>query len=169
MYWQVEDSYFASLPLNTSLFLTFIIVSGLMIIWTYSLFSNHRGHSTQAPVTGDNASREVREELSRKVALLEHRIFELKGENHLLKSGVTKAAAPDQKLSILTQQRVFLHDLATKIQILQGATEAAMVATQGLDPKAAEMLIKRLNMIKRNLDQAAELHRVNREFIIMAA
>jgi hypothetical protein len=107
------------------------------------------------------------------LSLLEHRVFELKGENHLLKTAtggrLARTTVPDQKLSILTQQRVFLHDLATKIQVLQGATDAAMALAQTLEHESREMLVKRLTMINRNLEEVAELHKANRDFIIMAA
>jgi len=109
--------------------------------------------------------RSVPEDISKKIALLERRIVELKGENNMLKVG----KSPDQKLSILAQQRAFLHDLGGKIQVLQGTTEIAMSLAKTIDHEKRDALITRLTTISRNLEQLAELHHGNRDFIIMAA
>jgi ABC-type multidrug transport system fused ATPase/permease subunit len=172
-YWKVENLYFANISSQTSLICSSLFIVFLIAVWAYSLFAKFQGVLGSNLASREEIEREIREELANKLSLLEHRVFELKGENHLLKTAtggrLARTTVPDQKLSILTQQRVFLHDLATKIQVLQGATDAAMALAQTLEHESREMLVKRLTMINRNLEEVAELHKANRDFIIMAA
>ena len=172
VYWTVENRYFSNLSLSTSLICTTVLVCFLTIGWAFSLFSKLQVVGS-SPDSAEESERAIREELGKKIKLLEHRVFELKGENNILKTSssgsISRTNVPDQKLSILTQQRVFLHDLATKLQVLQGATESAMLAAKALEGDRSAALVKNLEMINRNLEQVAELHRVNREFVILAA
>jgi hypothetical protein len=173
IYWKIESVYFSNLSVTASLVCTTVFVSLLMFGWAYSLFSKLKGASGSVSDSAEEIELSIREEMGKKISLLEHRVFELKGENNILKNSsqgsVSKTNVPDQKLSILTQQRVFLHDLATKIQILQGATDAAMAVAKSIENDNGKILTKRLEMINRNLEQVIELHKVNREFIILAA
>jgi membrane protein implicated in regulation of membrane protease activity len=176
-FWKGQDLFLPGLSYGLALALSLSVVVVAIFFWGYWL-----SNWIKKLVTFTTQENRNEEELIKKIALLEQRIVELKGENNILKesgaaqtgnmpSNVTpiQTKSGDPKQSIIIQQRMFLHDLASKLQVLQSASKSAITLTKTINHKDQEALLNHLEMISRNVEKSLELHKQNRDFLIIAS
>jgi hypothetical protein len=145
---------------------------GVLFLTCLAFWSVSRWFVRPAPKKNSRELINDVENLRLKTQALEGRISELKDENTSLKNslnGSLKEPAPDPKLSLIMNERVFLHGLANRVQELQSSVVVSIKQLQGSKNKRDAEILRQLEGALQNIEKISQFIRENRDYLIIAS
>ncbi len=167
-YWFLRENFFPTMDQNLSHGIILSLVVGVFGL-AQVIFFRYLDRDIDGRISVHQSQKVT--SLETYLTKVELRLQTLKAENNLLKEkseGMEKNI-PDGKLGLITHERVFMHELSNKIQIVNMAIENLLEEIEAAGPGKNEMHLRKLQMANKNLEAMTKLISENRDYLIIAS